>query len=311
MNDDAASLLRQWWSTLPTMFPWMQVPNATATPDSSTPSEGADGFSFDRLLTMLFDAWQPLLRPGASATDGLLSMASQVEANFGKLRESLASANAIPTSLGWPMPNVQMPWAPWGAPLLFAAGTASGGRSSNPLQLGADRTFGAIADAFGMRPMRDMQEAWVALSEAETERRAAQVAYIAIAAKAWGDGTRALVARLEQMRRAGEHVTSFLEFVRLWARENDKALHAAMQSEQGLAAAARAVRASNKQRAELQRLVALTSQALNVPTRAEVDDAYREIQELKRELRRLKKGAPQDESDAKAPSRKTRSTKDH
>jgi hypothetical protein len=309
MNDDAASLLRQWWSTLPTMFPWMQMPNATATPDSATPSESADVLSFDRLLTMLFDAWQPLLRPGTSATDGLMSLASQMQANFGKLRESLASANAVPASPGWPMPNVQMPWAPWGAPLLFAAG--SGSRSSNPLQLGADRTFGAIADAFGMRPMRDMQEAWVALSEAETERRASQAAYIAIAAKAWGDGTRALIARLEQMRRAGEQVTSFLEFVRLWARENDKALHAAMQSEQGLAAAARAVRASNKQRAELQRLVALASQALNVPTRAEVDDAYREIQELKRELRRLKKGAPQEQLDASAPSRKTRSTEDH
>ena len=38
-----------------------------------------------------------------------------------------------------------------------------------------------------------------------------------------------------------------------------------------------------------QRVVAIASEALNVPTRAEVDDAYREIQELKREMRRLRK----------------------
>jgi len=311
MNDDAASLLRQWWSTLPTMFPWMQVPNATAAPSTSTANEGADVFSFDRLLSLLFDAWQPLLRPGAAPTDGLWSMASQIEANFGKLRESLASTNVTPMSLGWPMPTAPMPWTTWGAPLLFAAGSASPSGRANPLQIGADRTFGAFADAFGLRPMREMQEAWVELGEAETERRAAQAAYVALAAKAWADGTRGLIARLEQMRQNGEQVTTFLGFVRLWAREADAAVHKAMQSEEGLAAAAFAVRATGRQRAALQRLVALASHTLNVPTRAEVDDAYREIQELKRELRRLKKGVPHDEVETKARSRKTREPKDH
>ena len=37
--------------------------------------------------------------------------------------------------------------------------------------------------------------------------------------------------------------------------------------------------------------MAIASEALNVPTRAEVDDAYREIQELKRELRRMRKSS--------------------
>jgi hypothetical protein len=159
--------------------------------------------------------------------------------------------------------------------------------------------------------MREMQEAWVELGEAETERRAAQAAYVALAAKAWADGTRGLIARLEQMRQNGEQVTTFLGFVRLWAREADAAVHKAMQSEEGLAAAAFAVRATGRQRAALQRLVALASHTLNVPTRAEVDDAYREIQELKRELRRLKKGVPHDEVETKARSRKTREPKDH
>jgi hypothetical protein len=258
------------------------------------------------LLTLLFDAWQPLLRPGATASDGLWSMAAQIETNFSKLRESLTSSSVTPMWLGWPLPTAPMPWTPWGAPLLFAAGSASRSSTSNPLQIGADRTFGAFADAFGLRPMREMQEAWVELSEAETERRAAQAAYVALAAKAWAAGTRALITRLEEMRRAGEQVNTFLGFVRLWAREADRAVHAEMQSEEGLVASARAVRASGRQRAALQRLVALASQALNVPTRAEVDDAYREIQELKRELRRLKKGVPRDKTDTRTRSRKAK-----
>jgi HPt (histidine-containing phosphotransfer) domain-containing protein len=292
MNDDAASLLRQWWSALPAMFPWLHAPNEAGAPDGALSTGGADVFSFDQLLTHLFDSWQPLLRSGGLATDGLWSMASQIEGGLSQLREALVASQATPASLGWPLPLQSMTWQAWSAPLLFAAGKDAGSATSNPLQIGADRTFGAFADAFGLRPMREAQEAWVALSEAESERRVAQASYLAIAAKVWGDGTRSLIARLEQMHRAGEQVTTFLAFVRLWAREADAALHAAMQSEQGIAAAARAVRASTRQREALQRLVALTSHALNVPTRAEVDDAYREIQELKRELRRLKKSAP-------------------
>jgi len=307
MNDDAASMLRQWWSALPTMFPWMQpLAASSATPDESAATPEADAFnalSFDRLLTQLFDAWQALLRSGGTATEGLFSMASQLESSFGHLRESLAAATPTATSMGWPMS-----WPGWNAPLLFAAGSSTGSAAANPLQIGADRTFGAFADAFGLRPMREVQEAWLELAQAESERRAAQASYVGLVLKACSDGTRGVTARLEKMHRAGEQVATFLGFVRLWAREADTALHAAMQSEQGVAAAARAVRASTRQRAALNRLVALTSKALNVPTRAELDDAYLEIQELKRELRRLKKAA-RAEAEAKEPPSKTRSGK--
>ena len=54
---------------------------------------------------------------------------------------------------------------------------------------------------------------------------------------------------------------------------------------------ARLVRAASRARQQKQRVVAIASEWLNIPTRAEVDDAYREIQELKRELRRLRKSA--------------------
>jgi hypothetical protein len=307
MNDDAASMLRQWWSALPTMFPWMQPLTASGTAPGSTATAGEpDAFnalSFDRLLTQLFEAWQGLLRSGGTATEGLFSMAAQLESSFGHLRESLASATPTAASMGWPMS-----WPGWNAPLLFAAGSSSSSASSNPLQIGADRTWGAFADAFGLRPMREVQEAWLELAQAESERRTSQAAYVGLVIKACSDGTRGLTARLEKMHRAGEQVASFLGFVRLWAREADAALHAAMQSEQGVAAAARAVRASTRQRAALNRLVALTSKALNVPTRAELDDAYLEIQQLKRELRRLKKGA-RAKAEAKRPASKPRAGK--
>jgi len=296
MNDEASSPLRQWWWALPAAFPWMET-LSEGEPAASAATIGANVFPFGRLLTQLLDAWEPVLSSGGLTADGLWTMASQVEAGFARLRESLATAT--PLSFGWPTFPAATPWTAWSAPLLLATGN-SATSARNPLQLGADRTFGAFADALGLRPMREIQEAWIALSEAERERRAAQAIYVGLAAKAWSDGTRRLVACLEQMRRGGEQVTTFAALLRLWAREADVALHAVMQSEPGLAAAARTVRASNRQREAMHRLVGLTSQALNVPTRAEVDDAYREIQELKRELRRLKKGRPQGVAEVEA-----------
>jgi hypothetical protein len=42
----------------------------------------------------------------------------------------------------------------------------------------------------------------------------------------------------------------------------------------------------------VQRLVGVASTALHVPTRDDLGEAFREIQELKRELRRLKRALP-------------------
>ena len=49
------------------------------------------------------------------------------------------------------------------------------------------------------------------------------------------------------------------------------------------------IRAGTRYREASHRLVAIASEAINVPTRVEVDEAYRHIQELKREVRRLRR----------------------
>ena len=69
-------------------------------------------------------------------------------------------------------------------------------------------------------------------------------------------------------------------------------MHEAMQSARGLEVTAKLIGASSQHRQQLQKAIGLASEALHVPTRADMDDAFREIQELKRELRRLKKALP-------------------
>ena len=297
MTDDAASLYRQWWAMLPSFFAAMQPAAAPANaPAAAEAAAAPDWFSFIKgapdlangVMTRLFDIWAPMLGQPGAIVDGLRQVADATDANVQRLREAWSGANprgpdALPGLPAWPN---------WATPMLFAAGGAVPTDRMNPLQAGADRTFGAFADAIGARPLREMQETWQVLARAEVDRRAAQAAYLGMLGEAWSTGTRRLIAKLDDMRQSGEQVTSMLALLRLWAREADAALHAKMQSQEGLAATAQVVRASTGQRAEVQRLVALVSSALNVPTRAEVDDSFREIQELKREIRRLKKGTP-------------------
>ncbi len=272
---DLASLYRPWWDAL------------RAVPDGSA---GADPLAlFRRALEgsataapQCFETLLSVLQQGGLTplTAGLQAMAALGQDNLKRIGEA---------------------WNGGDRSAWLALFSAPAGLSPNALVVGAERTFGAFAEALGMRPMRELQDALQQLAGADSERRSALAAYLGVVVQAFGQGSQQLLARLSVMAGRGEEVTSLTAFVRLWAGEVDGALQTALQSEAGLAATAQAMRASLKRRAELQRLVALASAALNIPTRAEVDDAFREIQQLKREVRRLKKGpSPQPGNDAEA-----------
>jgi class III poly(R)-hydroxyalkanoic acid synthase PhaE subunit len=162
-------------------------------------------------------------------------------------------------------------------------------QASNPLAAGIERTFGALADAFGLGPGRELSSAWVEAMTAAAVKQGAQAEYLLIIAEAWRKGTEQVVAQLVEMGARGEGIESLLTIARLWAKAVDGAMHDAMQSERGLQATAGVVRAATRHRRQVQKVVGVISESLHMPTRAELDEAYREIQELKRELRRLKK----------------------
>lgn len=163
------------------------------------------------------------------------------------------------------------------------------GDALKPLALNLEHAYGGVADAFGLAPLRELDRAWRETVSAALVHRRAQADYLAVVAGALGKGAEALTARLAEMAQRGESVDTLLALLRLYAHTVDQAMHAAMQSPPALEASAGLLRAAARLRQQQQRVVAVASEALNMPTRAEVDNAYREIQELKRELRRLRK----------------------
>lgn len=163
--------------------------------------------------------------------------------------------------------------------------------NATEMQCAAERGFGGLWDALGLKPVRQMQQAALALAGAQADELAAQGQYARVTASAWVEGLRRMASRVDDLRSGGEPVASPTALLRLWIGELDEAMHAAMLSEPGLDATAATVRAAARRRIALQRIVALASESLEMPTNADVDAAFREIQQLKREVRRLKRAA--------------------
>ena len=178
----------------------------------------------------------------------------------------------------------------WTRPLLGADGRFSP-TGANSLQTGVDRAFGALADALGLTATRAMFDNLRALAEAEAEFewQLALAGYLGVVGSAVGDAPRLAVARLGEVSKKGETIDSPLALARVWTSALGQAMHSAMQSDGGVAATARLVRAMTERQLRLENLVALAADSVGLTTRRDLDEAHREIHLLKREMRSLRR----------------------
>jgi hypothetical protein len=305
MTDSTTSLYTAWLDVLPQAFGAM-VP-ATGIAAAPSPAGGpSDGHAFpfpvdqisaatkalDGILTQIYQGYLPLLAKGGVTGEPFKALASTANEAFNRLLASASTAaGAMPALAGWA--EVTQSMQPWTASLPgLVPGAPGTGPGSGQLQLGIERTFGGLAEAFGLGPMRELAQAWREMLVAGAAKQRAQIEYLALVVEAWNQGTQGLLQELQAMGARGERVESLLAFIRLWARAVDAPLHETMQGSRGLEVTAKVIRAASQHRERLQKTIGLASEALHVPTRKDMDEAFREIQELKRELRRIKKVLP-------------------
>jgi class III poly(R)-hydroxyalkanoic acid synthase PhaE subunit len=281
----ASEALYDWW------FKLIPTHIGAGAPASAPPSDDAAPLPFplpqvSQALTMMQQLLGPMyqgyfqsLLAHPKPEEAFVAFQEMVQGQLQKLAEGLSGAGQALSSGSTSAAG----WNLMGRPM------AMFGQALQPLSLNFERAYGGLADAFGLAPSRELQGAARGMAAAALAKKQAQSEYLSLIVAAMAKGSEGLMSRLAEMGQKGESVDSLLGLVRLWARSADEAMHAAMQSPKALESAAKLVRASTQSRQQQQRIVAIASEALNVPTRAEVDDAYREIQELKRELRRLRK----------------------
>jgi hypothetical protein len=169
--------------------------------------------------------------------------------------------------------------------------TRFGSASPQSYMTGFDRTFGGLFDALGFGPMRKLQAATQELAAASLEQNQARAGYAMIVQGAFATGLERLMAQLAKMADEGARVESVLALLKMWAVQTEGAVHEQLQSPKGLAATAAMTRAGLSHRRKLQQVAAIVADSLDMATRRELDEVYREIHELKRELRALRSSA--------------------
>lgn len=185
-------------------------------------------------------------------------------------------AAALPTSAAPTMESIGQAWSDFGGRM--------GLPTNAELNTAFDRTYGALADALGLGPARQLQAAWRDLLEAAAAQQEARASYALVVNAAFTAGYQRLVKQLADKASAGERIDSVLALLKLWALCAEEAVHETLQSERGLAATAALTRASLSHHKAVQRVANNLADMLGLATRRDLDEAFREIQALKREL---------------------------
>ena len=164
--------------------------------------------------------------------------------------------------------------------------------ASHPLLAGLRHVYAGAADAVGWGLYSRLGKALAESSRAQSAANESQAKVWNAIGEIWTSAQSRFGETLRGMIERKESFTDMQAFLAAWTVALDEAAHQAMQSESGLALTAEVSRAAARVRVAQNHAVEVFSELYNIPTRAELDEAYRLIHELRKELRALKKAAP-------------------
>ena len=221
---------------------------------------------------------------------------------------------AVMPAMSSAMPTIDtvMPQAPLQAINKAWVDMASRLTGTSPAQIDTafDRTHGAFSDGVGLGPTRKLNAAWRDVMSASIAQQDARTHYASVLQSAYPQGFQRLLSALATKGDAGERIDSVLALIKMWAINIEQAVHETLQSERGLAATGALIRADLTYRKKMQQVAAVFAEQFDMTSRRDLDDAFREIQALKRELRatRISDTGGSIEPQ-RAPARKPRATK--
>jgi class III poly(R)-hydroxyalkanoic acid synthase PhaE subunit len=94
---------------------------------------------------------------------------------------------------------------------------------------------------------------------------------------------------LSKLAEKGESITSVRDLIRTWFTVADKTLNEAFASEDFSASQDEMIKALLTYKVKQRKALEIIYDAMEIPTRTNLDEAYRDIQNLKREVRRLRR----------------------
>ena len=132
--------------------------------------------------------------------------------------------------------------------------------------------------------------------------------YRATIAKAMGEAVKQTMEKLAELAKEGKNISSVRELNRLWLNVADEIFTDMYASAEYMALQKELSGAGMKYKIEQRQVTEMILESLNVPTRSELDDAYRTLYELRKEVKSLKKTLSAQNTPKKAPVRRRKAT---
>lgn len=231
-------------------------------------------------------------KPGDAATAAANAMQAMLASWTGLVSNAAGAVPSASSANGGAMPTPSLqamtPSLQTMTQALSEMGSKLAGATPAEFDTAFDRTYGALGDAFGLGPARRLHAAWREAIAASVAQHDARNSHALLVQEALTQGFQRLLRALAEKADAGERIDSVFALLRLWAAKTEEVMHETLQSERGLAATAALTRSGLAYRRRMQDVAHVYAELLDMATRRELDDAYREIQALKRELRGLR-----------------------
>lgn len=242
-------------------------------------------------------------KPGASADANAQSMFAPWLTFMPSLAAAMPAMPTIDTVMPQaPLQAINKAWIDMASRLT--------GTSSAQMDTAFDRTHGAFSDGVGLGPARNLNAVWRDVMSAGVAQQDARNHYASLLQNAFSQGFQRLLAVLATKGEAGERIDSVLALIKMLTINIEQAVHETLQSERGLAATGALIRADLTYRKKMQQVAAVFAEQFDMTSRRELDEAFREIQALKRELRATRIATTDGPTETqRAPARKPRAAK--
>ncbi len=256
-----------------------------------------------RLFGQLSEAWQQMagqVGQGASWQAAAEDFGRQMQAQVAQMAQgptAWAGTGAKSAEL-WRqyLSSLERSLGPWMASMqrdpLHAAGmTPPQGNELWELGRMYWSAWDQVAEGLSASPRigfsRETEELLIEGFDSWVDAMQAQFEYQVVLAESWSEAFQAALATLVQRAEAGEPVDSLRELSRLWATETDRVMEEALAGERYAAAQGAMVNSMMRHRKVERRIADAVLAGSHLASKSELDEAYRAIAELRRQVRSL------------------------
>lgn len=270
-----------------------------------------------QLLKFTTDAWQamaPRLDAGQDWNTVMTNYAEQMRQQLFPNARGMAQTMQDSTQM-WNMymeyiQNMARPWMNVGqqAPSILGSMTPGASGSKEMIEL-TKMTWDAYTQTLGRYTMspgfgltRELEEKISRAFAAWQEMQQAGNDYQVLMADAWSGVFQQVLQEMKDRAEQGKPIESLRELMRLWLSAADESFDRVFRTESYAEVQGRFVTNTMKYRIEEQKVVEEMLKATYVPTRSEMDEAHRNVYELRKEVKALKKALNQKSSSSSSSS---------